>query len=160
MNDLSPVRAALGIDALIGQAKPLHRTAADQVLLHDLRRIFGSHVAIPNRLWIHHHRGAVFALVQAACFVDPHLTGQARRLRQLLQLGVQVALSVRSTRRARSAFRTYIMANKDMMLELRQSAILPGRESRLTPRRRTVTVAPKLSTSRALDPPASERMIA
>ncbi len=119
-----PVRARLGVDALVGQPQPLHRTAVDQMLLHDLRCIFRLHTAVPNGLGIHDHRGSVLALIEAAGFVDAHGTSQARRLGQLLQLRMQFALSIRGARRPRRTLRTDIMADKNVALEQGQSLLL------------------------------------
>jgi hypothetical protein len=82
----APVRAAFGVQALVGHAQPLDRLAAHQVLLNDVRGIRGVHVAVPDRLGINHHHGPVFALVQAAGLVDAHRFAQARGPGKLLQL--------------------------------------------------------------------------
>jgi hypothetical protein len=82
----APVRAAFGVQALVGHAQPLDRLAAHQVLLDDVRGIRGMHVAVPDRLGINHHHGPVFALVQAAGLVDAHRFAQARGPGKLLQL--------------------------------------------------------------------------
>jgi hypothetical protein len=121
---LLSVRTGFGVDALISQAQPLHRPAADQVLLYDLRRIFGLDVPVPNRLGIHHHRRPVFALVKAPGLVDPNLAGKAGFLGQLLQLRVQLALSIGragGTRRIRGA---RIVADKNVVFKNWQAMIL------------------------------------
>lgn len=88
--------AGLGIDALVGEAKPLDRPAVDQVLFDDLRGIFGLHVPVPNRLGIHDHRGAMLALIEAAGLVNANRAAQACGLGKLLKLRVQFAFAVRS----------------------------------------------------------------
>jgi len=82
------MRAALGINTLIGQPQPLHRPPVDQVLLDNLRGIFRLHVPVPDCLRIHHHRWPVLALIQAQRLVDAHGVSQAGSLGQLLQLRV------------------------------------------------------------------------
>ena len=118
------MRASLGIDACIGQPQPLHRATVDQVLLHNLRGIFRLNMSVPDGLGIHDYRGPVLALVQAEGLVDAHAGAQASGLRQLLQLCVQFALSIGGARGPRSAFRTDIMADKNVVLEQGQVSLL------------------------------------
>jgi len=87
--------AGLGVYALFREPEPFHRTPVDQVLLHDLRGVFGLDVAVPDRFGIHDDGGPVFALIEAAGFVDADRSSQARSLGKLLQLRVQFALAVR-----------------------------------------------------------------
>ena len=94
------------------------------MFLHNFRGIFGLHVSVPDRLWIDDDGGPMLALVEAAGFVDPDGVSQARSLGELLQLRMQFALSIRGARRPRSAFRTGIMADKNVMLEQGQSMLL------------------------------------
>jgi hypothetical protein len=80
------MRASFRVDARVSQPEPLHRTTIDQVLLHNLRGIFGLHMPVPNRLGINDHRGPVLTLIKAAGLVDAHGISQAGSLGQLLQL--------------------------------------------------------------------------
>ena len=118
------MRTGLGVDARVGQAQALHRPAIHKVFLHNFRGIFGLHMPVPDRLGIDHNRRPMLALVEAAGFVDPDGISQARSLGELLQLRMQLALSIRSARRPRSAFRTGIMADKNVTLEQGQSMLL------------------------------------
>jgi len=111
------MRAALGIDALISQPQPFHRASVDQVLLDDLRGIFRLHMPVPDRLWINDNRRAMFALIQTSGLVNANRASQARRLRKLLKLGVQLALSIRRARGSRRAFRADVMAHKNVVFE-------------------------------------------
>lgn len=111
------MRARLRIDALIRQPQPFHRAAVDQVLFDDLRGIFRLHVPVPDRLRIHDHRRAMFALIEAAGLVDANRVPQARGLRKLLKLGVQLALSIRSARGPRRTLRADVVANKNVVFE-------------------------------------------
>jgi hypothetical protein len=88
------MRAGLCVDALIGQTQPFDRPPGDQMLGDNLRRIFGLDVPIPDRLGVNDDRRAVFALIQAAGFVDAHFAGKPCGLGKLLQLRVQFAASV------------------------------------------------------------------
>jgi len=119
------MRAGFGVDALIGQAQPLYGLAANQVLFHDLCRIFRLDVAVPDRLWIHHYGWPVFALVKASGLVDPHPAGQPGFLGQLLQLRVQLALSIDRAGRARRTRGTCVVTDKYVVFENWQAAILP-----------------------------------
>ena len=76
-----PVRARLRIDALIRQAQPLHRTPVNQVLLHNLRGIFGLNMPVPDPFRIYHHGWTVLALIETAGFVDTDRAAQPRGLR-------------------------------------------------------------------------------
>ena len=78
---LHPVWARLRIDAPVRQAQPLHRTPVNQVLLHNLRGIFGLNMPVPDRFRIYHHGWAVLALIETAGFVDADCTAQPRSLR-------------------------------------------------------------------------------
>jgi hypothetical protein len=80
------MRTGLSVDASIGQPEPLNRTTVDQVLLHNLRGIFGLYVPVPNRIGIYDDCRPVLALVKAAGLVDAHRISQAGSLGQLLQL--------------------------------------------------------------------------
>jgi hypothetical protein len=90
------VRTAFRIDASLGEPQTLNGAAADQVFFHDFGRVFGLDEAVPDGIWINHHRGPMFALIQAQRFVDSDAVGETRGLRQLLQLGVQFALPIGS----------------------------------------------------------------
>lgn len=109
--------AALRVDALIRQPQPFHRAAVDQVLLNDLRGILGLHMPVPDSLRINDHRWAMLALVETARLVNANRVSQARSLRKLLELRVQLALPIRSARGPRRTFRPNIMANKNVVFE-------------------------------------------
>jgi hypothetical protein len=154
------MRACFGVYARVGKAEAFHGTAIDQVLLHDLRGIFGLHVAIPNCLGIDDHRGTVFALVKAEGLIDANSVAEAGCFRQLLQLGVQLALAVSCARGPRSTFRADVMADEDVVLE-RWQMVPPSPDYRFgAPQpagRFRMTNFPHFI---ALDAASSERMIA
>jgi hypothetical protein len=66
----------------------------------------------------------MLALVQAPGFVDPHPIPQPCLFDQLLQPGVQFALSVGCAARPRRVGRPCVVANKYMVLKSWQSAFL------------------------------------
>ena len=109
--------ACLGVDAPVREAEPFDRTSADQVLLDDLGGIFGLDVAVPDGFGIYDDRRAVLALVEASGFVDANRAAQAGGPGELLKLGMQFALAVGGARRSRSAFRTDIVADEDVVFE-------------------------------------------
>src|SRR5215510_3460002 len=53
-----------------GVDEPRDRRAAQDVRLHDLRKVFLLHAGVPDVLRIEHHHRAVAALGEAARFVD------------------------------------------------------------------------------------------
>ncbi|SPE27112.1 hypothetical protein SBA5_570004 [Candidatus Sulfotelmatomonas gaucii] len=121
------MRARLRVDATLSQAKPLHRPPAHQVLLHNLRRIFRLHVAVPHRLGVHHHRGTVLALVQAAGFVNPHLGLEPCLSAQLLQPRMQFALAIAGAGGPWRIDRADVVADKNVALKRGQDGILLGK---------------------------------
>jgi hypothetical protein len=117
----SPMRAAFGIHARVGKAQPLHRPPAHQVLRHNLFRVLRLHVPVPNRIGIHHYRGPMLALVQAAGLVDAHLRAQPGLARKLLQARVQSARSVACARGSRRIGRASVVTDKDVSFKWGQA---------------------------------------
>ncbi len=125
------MRAALGVDALLGQPQPLHGPAAHQVFRDNLRGVAELDVAVPDGLRVNHHCGAVLALVQTAGFVDAHLTAQPGGFGELLQLGVQFAFSVGGAGWAGRVGGAGVVADKDVAFKCGQALSLLGlRQSR------------------------------
>ena len=125
---------ALRIQASLGHAQPLYWTSADEVLFNDNFGVFGAHVSVPDSLGIDHHHGSVFALIEAAGFINPYSSGKSRIFCQLRETRVQIALSICCAGRARRVGGTHIVANKDMVFKSRQAVILLNvSASRLNP---------------------------
>jgi hypothetical protein len=125
---------AFGIQALLGHTQALHWPSAYEVLFDDRRGIIGPYVAVPYRFGINHHHGTVFALVEASGFVDPHPGSEPSRLGQLLQTGVQIALSIHGAGGPRRISGTGVVADKDVAFKCGQATILlDAGESRLKP---------------------------
>ncbi len=143
------MRASLRVNATLRQSQPLHRTPADQVLLHNLRCIFRSYVAIPHCFGIYHHSGPVLALVQASGFVDPHPAIKSCFSAQLFQPRMQLTISIVRTGGPRRIGRADIVADKNVALKRGQKGILPGGinlgtdASRVTPRPSAASFSPK-----------------
>lgn len=123
------MRTTLRVDALFRHPQPLHRPPFHQVYFHDFRRILRTHIPVPHRFRVNHHCRPVFALVQAAGFVDPHLISQSRLSRQLLQPSVQFALSILGARWTWCIGRTRIVTNEYVALVHRQLAGLLDRDT-------------------------------
>ena len=145
------MQTALSIHASIRQPQPLHRPPMHQVLFHNLRRIRSLHMAIPNGFGINDNRGPVFALIQAARFVDPHRRPEPSGLRELLQLREELALAIAGTRWPRCVRGTSVLADKDMMFKRRQAIILlfkwaEFKTVRATSFRVTASIAPAAQT--------------
>ena len=105
--------------------------AAYQVLLHDLRGIGRLHMAVPYCLRVNHHRGPMFALVQAHGFIDAHRHAQSGGFRQLLQPGVEFAFSVRGAGRSWGIDWACVVANKDVAFKWGQAEfLLDGNDER------------------------------
>ena len=90
--------AALGVQAGVGDAQPLDRPSADQMLVHDRGGVFGLDIAVPDGLGIDDHRGPMLALIEASRLVDAHGCAQAGSFCQLLQLGVEFAFAIAGAR--------------------------------------------------------------
>jgi len=121
------MRAALRIQALVGDPQPLYRTPGNQMFGHDLVGILRLDVSVPDSLRIDHHRGSVLALVKAARFINAHPAGQSCIFSELIQSRVQLALSIGCARRTRRIRRAGIMANKDVALERWQEVFSSSR---------------------------------
>jgi hypothetical protein len=151
------VRTRPGVDTFIGQPQTRYGLSAYEVLLYNFRGVFGPDAAIPDRFGIDHDGWAMFTLVEAHRFVDPDLVAQSRGLGQLLQLGVQIALAISRAGRARRAIGTDVVADKDVILEWRQTKYSSA--SRLTALPSSHYLVKKVSTIKRVAPPASARMI-
>jgi hypothetical protein len=119
-----PMRTALGVDTSVSHTQPLHWPSANQMLFHDGCRIGRLNAPIPHRIRVDNHRWPVFALVQAAGFVDSHLARETCRFREPLQLCVQFALPVGRAGWPWRLFRPDVVADKDVTFKSRQSATL------------------------------------
>jgi hypothetical protein len=115
---------ALRVQALVGNAQPFDRPAANQVLCDDLGRVFGPHAAIPDGLRVDHHRGPMLALVQAAGFVNAYSSSETSFFCQLLQTSVQVAFSIGRAGRSGCIGGAGIMTDKNVVLEYGQTGLL------------------------------------
>ncbi len=121
------MRAALRVHAPVVHAQALHRPPRHQVLGHDCLGIFRLNAAIPDGFRIDYNRRPVFALIQAAGFVDSHPPCKSRFLGQLLQPCVQVAFPFNGAGRPRRAAGPKVVADKNMALKWGQTNSSSGR---------------------------------
>jgi hypothetical protein len=75
----------VGVDAGVGKAEALDRTAMEEVLLDDLFGVVGIGETVPDAFGIDDQDGAVFALVEAAGFVDADAMLEAGDLDGILE---------------------------------------------------------------------------
>ena len=120
------MRAAFGVEALVGYTQALDGTAGDEVLGDNLRRVRWLDVAILDCFGIDHDHGAVLALVQATGFIDADPAAQAGGFGALLEFGVQVAGSIGGAGGTRGAFGARVVADKDVALKGGHGGLLMG----------------------------------
>lgn len=118
------MRAGLAVDAFIGDAQTLDGTAMDQMLLHDLRGIFGLHIAVPDRIGVDHDGRTVLALVETERLIDADAGRQIGSFDLLLQLREQFALPVAGTGWARCAFGAGVVADENVVFKKGQKVDL------------------------------------
>jgi hypothetical protein len=122
------VRAALGVQAFVGDAEPLDRFAIDKVLAHNLFSIFRLHATVPDCFGIDHNSRSVFALVQAAGLVDAHPAGQTGILGELIEARVQLALAVGGAGRAGRIRGASVVADENVAFKQGQRGSPQGAE--------------------------------
>jgi len=110
------VGAGAVVQALIGNAEPLHGVASDKVLADNLVGVGRGHVAVPDSLGIDHDHRSMLALVKASGLVDADFCSQASFFGELLEPGMDLALALRGAGAAGSASGTLVGTHKDMML--------------------------------------------
>ena len=110
--------AGCRIDAGIVQHQPLHRTAFDQMRLHNFRDILCQNASVPDALWIHDHRRPVFTLIQASRLVYAHRGLESRRVCGLFQQSVQLRFALWITAATSASRLPLVGANKYMSLKL------------------------------------------
>jgi hypothetical protein len=115
------MRARFSIDALLGDAQPLHRPPGNEVFGDDLFGVFRAHVAVPHTFRIDNHRGAVLALIETAGFVDAHAAAQPGFSGQLLQAGVKIAFSIAGAGWAGRFRRAHIVTDKNVAFKAWQT---------------------------------------
>ena len=119
-----PMRARLGVEALVGEAQALDGAAGDEVLVDDFGGVFQADVAIPDGLGVDHDGGAVLALIEAAGLVDADARGEAGGLGKLLDGRVELGLAVGVARGARGILGAGIGADKDVAFKRGQARLL------------------------------------
>ncbi len=113
------------MDTFLRKNQPLHRLPSDEMLLHDGIHILGLHKAIPDLFGIDDHRRSMFALSQAAGFIDPDTALQACSIRLFLQKPMQFSFSVHRTRGTGTARFAVVGTNEDVVFQIRQEGEAP-----------------------------------
>jgi len=118
------MRAGFAVDAFVGDTQTLDRPAMHEVFLHNLRRVFGPHASIPDRIRINHDRWPMLALIEAAGLVDAHFSAEAGVLGLLLQHGEKLAFAIFGAGRAWSALGAHIVADENVTFKDGQAVFL------------------------------------
>jgi hypothetical protein len=112
------VGAVLGVEAGVGEQKALDGTAVDEVLADNLVDVFRVDEAVPDRVGIDDHYGAVLALVETASFVGADFALQAGLLDCVLEGAFQLAAAVAGSTGTGGVFVPLVGADEEVMLEL------------------------------------------
>jgi hypothetical protein len=105
------------VDALVSEAEPFDRHAANQMALDDLGDVGFRDAAVPHGVGIHDDRRTVFALIEAAGFVGAHAPLQLAIDEGLFEGLLQPVAGVGIARAARVAGLTLVAADEDVSLE-------------------------------------------
>ncbi len=127
------MRAAFGIQAILGHAQALDGAARNEMFGNDDLRVFGADIAVPDPIRVDHNHRTVLALVEASRLINADAAGQPGFPDELLQTRVKLALPIAGTGRTRSAERADVVTDKDVPFKpgqtdfpLHQSKALAG----------------------------------
>jgi len=98
------------------ESQALDRTIVQDVFLEDLLHIIDGHALVPNLLRVDHHGDAGLTLIQTACLVRSYLALQTMLAHLPLEGGTDLHGALLSTTSAGMSRRTFIGANKNMLL--------------------------------------------
>src|SRR5579872_2295176 len=113
------VRTLLCIQAGIWNNQALDGLISNDVRIDDLIHICRRDATIPDCIRIHHHIGAMLALVQAARLISADCTLDSTLCQLDLEHALEFSIACRIATTARIACRPLVAAHKDMSLELR-----------------------------------------
>jgi len=116
--------AGLGVEAFVGEAEAFHRAAADEVLVDDFGCVFRADMAVPDSLRVDDDGGAVFALIEAAGFVDADAGAEACGFDELLNGDVEFALAIGVAGGTWGVLGASVGADKDVALKWGQAVLL------------------------------------
>jgi hypothetical protein len=114
------VGALLDVEADVGEAQALDRTAVEEMLRDDFFDVFDVDEAVPNGLRIDNNDRTVFALVETARFVGPDVVFEAGVLDGILEGGFKLFAAARKAARTVGAFVAFVGANEDVVVKFRQ----------------------------------------
>lgn len=118
------MRAALGVQAVLGHAQALDGPAGEEMLGNDGLCVFGVDIAVPDRIGVDDNHGTVLALVEASRLIDADAAGQPGFPDKLLQTRMKLALPIAGAGGARSVERADIVTDKDVPFKPGQSDFL------------------------------------
>lgn len=118
------MRAGFCVEAVFVDTEALDGTSGDEVLRNDVLGVFGADVAVPDPVRVDDDCGAVLALIETSRLVDAHAAGKTGFFAQLLQAGVQFALSIAGAGGARRIGGTDVVADEDVAFKPGQWGIL------------------------------------
>jgi hypothetical protein len=107
----------VGIDAGAGKAEALDGTAVEEVLLDDLFGVAGMGETVPDGFGIDDEDGAVFALVEAASFVDADAVLEAGGFYGVLEGAAEFLAVFVGAAGAPRGFVALVQADKEVMFE-------------------------------------------
>jgi hypothetical protein len=128
----------LGIEAGAGETQALYGAAMEEVFGDDFAHVFKLDEAIPDGLGIDHHRGAVFALIEAAGLIGADKMLEASVFDGIFECGFELLAAAGKAARAGRGFVALIRADKDVVLKFRHGG---GFLLRLVLQRRIVRAA-------------------
>ena len=118
------MRAGFGVDAFVGEAKALDRSASDEVFVDDFGGVFRADMAVPDSLRVDDDGVAVLALIEAAGLVDADAGAEAGGLHELLDGGVKFAFTVGIAGGAWCVGGTGVGADKNVAFKSGQAGLL------------------------------------
>ncbi len=110
------MRAAVGIDAGVGEAEAFDGAAVEEMLLDDLFGITGFGKTVPDGVGIDDEDGAVLALVEAARLVDADTVFQARGFDGIFESAAEF-FPVSEGAAGAGGFVALVEADKEVMFE-------------------------------------------
>jgi hypothetical protein len=115
------VRAGLGVEAFVGEAKAFDRRAANDVRVDDLIDVGFGDVAVPDGFGIHDDGGTVFALVEASGLIGANAAFDSALSQLLLKYLLQTGLGEGIAGSAGMSRRALVSTDENVMFECRHA---------------------------------------
>jgi hypothetical protein len=110
-----------GVEAGVGQHKPRHRLASDEVRLDNLIHVGRGYAAIPHGFGIDDKIRPMLALIKAPGLVGPNFAFQSTFRQLLFEELLQFSPGLRIAATSRVSSRPLVAANEDVFLKLGHS---------------------------------------